>query len=197
MRAGFLQRDMQAAILQPHGAADLPEAFEGSREGWDEMGFAALFQEDDGASWQPAVQHAATDKLIVVSFDPAKYSLTAKVWLNCPPMHRQSYSDQPVFALALFAITQHSNAGGALTVVYLIASCPSQDPSPFVERLNIGAAELDPQSLGVSSDSLFGSSGDPDSSETQMTGMVGSVLSKVGSKTSAPGTAYVPQLSDL
>ena len=54
-----------------------------------------------------------------------------------------------------------------------------EDSSPFVERLALSTAELDPGPLGLRSDSLFGGSSDQDSSEALQAGVVGSMLSKV------------------
>ena len=50
-----------------------------------------------------------------------------------------------------------------------------QNSSPFVERLALSTAELDPGALGLRSDSLFGASSDQDSSEALQAGVVGSI----------------------
>lgn len=54
-----------------------------------------------------------------------------------------------------------------------------QDPSPFMERLNIDSAELDPRPLSKSCDSLFGSSNEQSDTSDIKTGVVGSMISKV------------------
>lgn len=36
------------------------------KDGWDDLGFVALFQDNEGIGWQPAVQHANTSDLLPV-----------------------------------------------------------------------------------------------------------------------------------
>ena len=55
---------MQAAELQSPGA--MAEDIGGLWEGWDELGFGALYQDNEGVSWQPAVQSVMAADLIPV-----------------------------------------------------------------------------------------------------------------------------------
>lgn len=55
---------MQAAELQSPGLA--AEDMRGLREGWDELGFGALYQDMEGTSWQPAVRNIMATNLIQV-----------------------------------------------------------------------------------------------------------------------------------
>lgn len=54
----------------------------------------------------------------------------------------------------------------------------------FMERLNLDAAELDPRLLPSGEGSLFAESDAQDGSDMNKTGVVGSMLSKVGSSAS-------------
>lgn len=52
------QRDLQAANLNVLGAGSSSEDFNSLREGWDEMGFNALFQDIEALHWQPEAPQA-------------------------------------------------------------------------------------------------------------------------------------------
>lgn len=58
---------MQAADLQSPGVMHVADDIGNLKDGWDDLGFAALFQDNEGIGWQPAVQHASTSDLLPVT----------------------------------------------------------------------------------------------------------------------------------
>ena len=83
---------MQAADLQSPGA--MAEDIGVLREGWDELGFGALYQDNEGISWQPAAQDVtAADLLAVLSFQADKCGIVtladpiAALLIACHNLH--------------------------------------------------------------------------------------------------------------